>query len=74
MTTVADIPEGLEKALQVFRPHFGAPAFEHFKRYVLGLIVSENLTVEGFNRIFIDAKHPSCSTDFSPRVFGRSTT
>lgn len=64
MTTVADIPEGLEKALEVFRPHFGAPAFEHFKRYVLGLIVSENLTVEGINRIFIDAKHPSSLNRF----------
>ena len=41
MTTVVEIPEGLERALEVFRPHFGAPAFEHFKHYVLGLIVSE---------------------------------
>jgi hypothetical protein len=58
MTMVADIPEEFEKALESFRPHFGAPTFEHFKSYVLGLIVSENLMVEGINRIFIQAGHP----------------
>ena len=64
MPLVADIPEEFEKALEAFRPHFGAPAFEHFKRYVLGLIVSENLTVEGINRIFIQAGHPSALNRF----------
>ncbi len=64
MTTVVEIPEGLERALEVFRSHFGAPAFEHFKHYVLGLIVSENLTVEGINRVFVDAKHPSSLNRF----------
>lgn len=64
MPVVADIPEEFERALEAFRPHFGAPAFEHFKRYVMGLIVSENLTVEGINRIFIQAKHPSSLNRF----------
>ena len=64
MPVVADIPEEFERALEAFRPHFGAPAFEHFKRYVLGLIVSENLTIEGINRIFIQAKHPSSLNRF----------
>jgi hypothetical protein len=64
MPVVADIPEIFERALEAFRPHFGAPAFEHFKRYVLGLIVSENLTIEGINRIFIQAKHPSSLNRF----------
>jgi SRSO17 transposase len=64
MPVVANIPEEFEKALESFRPHFGAPAFEHFKSYVLGLIVSENLTVEGINRIFIQAGHPSSLNRF----------
>src|SRR5512139_3577161 len=64
MPVVADIPEEFERALEAFRPHFGAPAFEHFKRYVLGLIVSENLTVEGINRIFVQAGHPSSLNRF----------
>ena len=73
MTTVVEIPEGLERSLEVFRPHFGAPAFEHFKHYVLGLIVSENLTVEGINRIFIDAKHPSSLNRFLTAGIWRQT-
>ncbi len=64
MPIVANIPKNLEKALEEFRPHFGAPAFEHFKRYVLGLIVSENFTVEGINRLFIQAGHPSSLNRF----------
>jgi hypothetical protein len=35
-------------------------AFTQFQRYVSGLIVSENKTVEGINRIFvIDVRHQS---------------
>jgi SRSO17 transposase len=64
MPVVANIPEEFEKALEAFRPHFGAPAFEHFKRNILGLIVSENFTVEGINRIFIQAPHPSSLNRF----------
>jgi hypothetical protein len=64
MAVVAEIPEEVCKALEGFRPHFGAPAFEHFRRYVLGLIVSENLTVEGINRVFIEPKHPSSLNRF----------
>lgn len=64
MTVVAQIPEEFEKALEAFRPHFGGPAFEHFKRYLLGLIVSKDLTVEGINRIFIQAGHPSALNRF----------
>lgn len=61
---VANIPEGFEKAMEPFRPYFGAPAFEHFKRYVLGLILSENLTIEGIKRIYIQARHPSSLNRF----------
>ena len=64
MPVVADIPEEFDKALEAFRPHFGAPPLEHFKYCVLGLIVSENVTVKGINRIFIQAKHPSSLNRF----------
>lgn len=64
MPVVAEIPKDLERALGAFRRYFGAPAFEHFKRYILGLIVSENLTVEGINRIFVQAGHPSSLNRF----------
>ena len=58
------LPAGFEEAIEPYRPYFGAPAFEHFKRYLLGLIVSENLTIEGINRIYIETKHPSSLNGF----------
>lgn len=64
MSVVANIPAGFEEAIEPFRPYFGAPAFEHFKRYLLGLIVSENMTIEGINRIYVEIKHPSSLNRF----------
>jgi SRSO17 transposase len=64
MPVVAEIPDELEKALAPYRKHFGAPAFEHFKRYVFGLMVSENLTVEGISRVFLEAPHSSSLNRF----------
>ena len=64
MRVVVNIPAGFEKAIEPFRGYFGAPAFEHFKRYLLGLIVSENMTVEGINRIYVESKHPSSLNRF----------
>ncbi len=64
MQVVANIPVGFEEAIERFRPYFGATAFEHFKRYLLGLIVSGNMTVEGINRIYIEPEHPSSLNRF----------
>ena len=64
MPVVAEIPQELEKALAPYRKHFGAPAFEHFKRYVFGLMVSENLTVEGINRVYLESGHASSLNRF----------
>ena len=64
MPRVTDIPEQLAKALAPYRSLFGAPAFRHFQTYVCGLMVGENLTVEGINRIFVHRKHPSSLNRF----------
>jgi SRSO17 transposase len=64
MPVVTEIPQELSTALQPFRYHFGAPAFRHFLTYVTGLILAENLTVEGINRTFVDHKHPSSLNRF----------
>jgi hypothetical protein len=47
-----------------YAPHFtsvfSAEAFIQFKRYISGLIVSENKTVEGINRLFVhESRHQS---------------
>jgi hypothetical protein len=59
MPLVTALPDRLSTALNPFRGLFGAPAYRHFQTYVCGLVVSENLTVEGINRNFVDRKHPS---------------
>ena len=64
MPVVVDLPNELSAAFDGYRKHFGAPAFRHFQTYVPGLMVSENLTVEGINRIFVNRKHPSSLNRF----------
>ena len=36
-----------------FESVFSPDAFVHFQRYISGLILSENKTVDGINRIFV---------------------
>ena len=64
MPLITDLPDGLLTALSPFRELFGAPAYRHFLTYVCGLIISENLTVEGINRNFVHRKHPSSLNRF----------
>ncbi len=47
-----------------YAPHFAAvfspAAFIQFKRYISGLLVSENKTVDGINRLFVvESRHQS---------------
>ncbi len=60
MIPLVEIPEMVRHYAPFFASVFSAEAFEQFKRYVSGLIVSENKTVEGINRIFvIDVRNQS---------------
>jgi hypothetical protein len=53
MLPLVEIPEIVRHYAAFFTPVFSPGAFEQFQRYVSGLIVSENKTVEGINRIFV---------------------
>jgi len=53
MLPLVEIPEIVRHYAAFFAPVFSPAAFEQFQRYVSGLIVSENKTVEGINRIFV---------------------
>ena len=53
MLPLVEIPEIVRHYVSFFTPVFSPAAFEQFQRYVSGLIVSENKTVEGINRIFV---------------------
>ncbi|MFB3133300.1 MAG: transposase [Rhodothermales bacterium] len=53
MIPLFDIPEIVQHYAPHFAEVFSEEAFLQFQRYVSGLIVSENKTVEGINRLFV---------------------
>jgi hypothetical protein len=53
MFPLVEFPELVEHYAPFFRGVFSAEAFLEFERYISGLIVSENKTVEGINRLFV---------------------
>jgi hypothetical protein len=60
MLPLVEIPELVRHYAPWCASVFSPEAFVQFQRYVSGLIVSENKTVDGINRIFvIDVRHQS---------------
>jgi hypothetical protein len=60
MLPLVEIPEIVRHYAPFFTSVFSPEAFEQFQRYVSGLIVSENKTVDGINRMFvIDVRNQS---------------
>jgi hypothetical protein len=53
MIPLLEFPEIVEQYAPFFRDVFSEAAWIEFKRYVSGLIVSENKTVDGINRLFV---------------------
>jgi len=53
MIPLLEFPEIVEHYAPYFRDVFSEEAWIEFKRYVSGLLVSENKTVDGINRLFI---------------------
>jgi hypothetical protein len=53
MLPLVAFPEVVEHYAPHFAEVFSAEALIQFKRYISGLIVSENKTVEGINRLFV---------------------
>lgn len=72
MIPLVEIPEIVRHYAPYFESVFSVEAFQQFQRYVSGLIVSENKTVDGINRIFVtDTRNQSslnrllCESPFS---------
>jgi DDE superfamily endonuclease len=60
MLPLVEIPELVRHYAPWFAAVFSPDAFTQFQRYVSGLIVSENQTVDGINRLFvIDVRNQS---------------
>ena len=53
MIPVVEFPEVVEHYGPYFEKVFSAEALVEFKRYVSGLLVSENKTVDGINRLLV---------------------
>lgn len=53
MIPLVEIPELVRHYAPFFQEVFSAEAFLEFERYISGLIVSENKTVDGINRLFV---------------------
>ena len=53
MFPLVEFPELVRHYAPFFEGVFSAEAFIEFERYISGLIVSENKTVEGINRLFV---------------------
>ena len=53
MVPLVAIPDLVQHYAPFFASVFSPQAFEQFQRYVSGLIVSENKTVDGINRLFV---------------------
>jgi len=53
MYPLVEIPELVQQYAPYFENVFSAEAFLEFERYISGLIVSENKTVDGINRLFV---------------------
>jgi hypothetical protein len=53
MIPLVEIPELVRHYASFFQEVFSAEAFVEFERYISGLIVSENKTIDGINRLFV---------------------
>jgi hypothetical protein len=53
MFPLVEFPKLVQHYAPYFEGVFSAQAFIQFQRYISGLIVSENKTVEGINRLFV---------------------
>lgn len=53
MYPLVEFPELVKHYAYFFEEVFSAEAFIEFERYVSGLVVSENKTVDGINRLFV---------------------
>jgi hypothetical protein len=53
MIPLVEFPELVQHYAPYFERVFSPAAFIQFKRYISGLIVSENKTIEGINRLFV---------------------
>jgi len=60
-TPIVSFPEIVEHYAHFYEDVFSEEAFIQFKRYISGLLLSENKTIEGINRLFVTEKRNQSS-------------
>ncbi len=68
MYLLVQIPLLVSKYSEYFKDIFSVEGYEYFKRFISGLLVSENKTIEGINRLFVlDVRNQSSANRFMNR-------
>ena len=60
-TPIINFPQIVEHYAHFYEPVFSEDAFLQFKRYISGLLLSENKTIDGMNRLFVQEKRNQSS-------------
>lgn len=53
MLPIVEIPRFVKEYTQGYRDLFSPELYEHFQRYLTGLLVSENKTIQAINGLFV---------------------
>ena len=61
MIPIVEFPEIVEHYGPFYEGVFSAEAFVEFKRYISGLLLSENKTIAGMNQLFVNEKRSQSS-------------
>jgi hypothetical protein len=70
MFPLVELPEIVRHYAPWFASVFSPEAFAQFQRYISGLILSENKTVEGINRLFVESVKIAIDMVYSPSTGG----
>jgi hypothetical protein len=60
-TPIVSFPQIVEHYAHFYEPVFSKEAFIQFKRYISGLLMSENKSIDGINRLFVQEKRNQSS-------------
>lgn len=58
---IVSFPQIVERYAHFYESVFSESAFIQFKRYISGLLISENKTIDGINRLFVEEKRNQSS-------------
>jgi len=60
-TPIVSFPQIVEHYAHFYEPVFSEDAFIQFKRYISGLLISENKSIDGINRLLVEEKRNQSS-------------